>query len=60
MKQTILFQIIRRDLQQLLNEYISVKELTDTVDEYVVPPKLSYSGALGAIALASMASGSIV
>ncbi|MGA3297153.1 MAG: hypothetical protein ABSD41_06850 [Candidatus Bathyarchaeia archaeon] len=40
--------------QELLNGYIDVKELADTIDEYVVPPKLRYSGALGAITLASI------
>jgi len=45
--------------RELLNGYVDVKELPDTIDEYVLPPKLRYSGALGAIALASMESGSI-
>lgn len=55
MQQSILFTKIRPNIKSLLNEFLSAKELTDSIEEYIVPPKLRHSGALGAIALAEMA-----
>jgi fructokinase len=56
MQQSTLFRIIRRNLHELLGGYLNCKELTETIEEYVVPPKLGRnSGAFGAIALASRA-----
>lgn len=57
MKQAILLQLIRRDLQQLLNNFFDTKELTENIDEYIVPPNLQYPGVIGAIVLASQAIG---
>ncbi|MEZ4866670.1 MAG: ROK family protein [Caldilineaceae bacterium] len=54
MDQTQLFPLIRREVQQRLNGYIqSATITTDSLDGYIVPPKLgSRAGVLGAIALA--------
>ena len=54
MHQMELFPLIRRKTQELLNGYIAVKEITQDIGEYIVPPRLgNRAGVLGAIALAS-------
>lgn len=49
----LLFPLVRRDVQNLLNGYVQVPEILEQIDSYIVPPGLgSRSGVLGAIALA--------
>jgi fructokinase len=56
MNQPHLFPLIRRELARILNGYIRVKEVTEGLDEFVVPPKLgSRAGVLGALVLAEQA-----
>jgi fructokinase len=53
MRRSFLFPRIRRRTLELLNNYIRVNEITDRIDEYVVPAQLGDdAGVLGAIALA--------
>jgi fructokinase len=53
MHQAHLFPRLRREVRQLLNDYIQVPELHDQLDAYIVPPALGdQAGVLGAIALA--------
>jgi fructokinase len=53
MQQSHLFKLIQRELAQLLNGYIRTSEITDHLEQYVVPPKLgSCAGVLGALQLA--------
>jgi fructokinase len=53
MKQTALFQMVRRNVQQLLNGYLQVPAILEHIDEYIVPAALgNRAGVLGAIALA--------
>jgi fructokinase len=53
MQQTHLFPRLRREVQQLLNDYVQTPALRQHIDEYIVPPALGdQSGVLGAIALA--------
>jgi fructokinase len=48
-----LFPLIRREVVELLNNYIRAPEIVDRIDEYVVEPGLAErSGSLGALALA--------
>jgi len=56
MQQAHLFPLIRRRVQQLLNNYLDVPEILDHIDELIVPPGLgNRAGVLGAIALAELA-----
>jgi fructokinase len=56
MAQGHLFDRVRRELGRLLNGYIRVREITDCMDRYVVPPQLgARAGVLGALALAEQA-----
>ena len=56
MNQPHLFPLVRRQLASLLNGYIRTKEISEGLDEYVVPPKLGVrAGVLGAIVLAEQA-----
>ena len=56
MQQPHLFPLLRREVQELLNGYLRVPELLDTIDTYIVPPWLgNRAGVLGAIALARQA-----
>jgi fructokinase len=56
MNQPYLFPLVRRELASLLNGYIRTKEITEGLDEYVVPPKLGpRAGVLGALVLAEQA-----
>ena len=51
-----LFPLIRSELVRLLNGYVQSRELTENVDEYVVPAKLgNRAGIAGALALAEEA-----
>ncbi|MEW6650235.1 MAG: ROK family protein [Chloroflexota bacterium] len=53
MQQKHLFPMIRVRVQQLLNRYVSAREILEHIDEYIVPPALGgRAGVLGAIALA--------
>lgn len=53
MEQKSLFPLIRRNVKQLLNNYIQRVEITEKIEQYIVPPKLGkQAGLLGAIALA--------
>ncbi len=56
MEQPHLFPLIRLELARLLNGYIRVPELTEGLDNYVVPPQLgARAGVLGALVLAEQA-----
>lgn len=56
MAQEQLFPLIRAKVLALLNGYFQVAEVTEQIDEYIVPPGLgSRAGVLGAIALAQRA-----
>jgi fructokinase len=58
MQQAQLFPLIRQNVQRLLNSYIQSASLTNSIDEYIVPPALgNRSGVMGAIALALQAAG---
>jgi fructokinase len=48
-----LFPLIRRNVQQLLNNYVQSPAILNQIDQYIVPPGLATrSGVLGAFALA--------
>ena len=56
MEQPQLFPMVRKNVQELLNNYIHAREIMKDIDNYIVPPKLgSQAGVLGAIALAIQA-----
>ena len=60
MDQDQLFPMIRKEVLELLNEYISAREIMEHIDQYIIPPKLgSRAGVLGAIALAQQAAGNL-
>lgn len=51
-----LFQMVRRNVQQVLNGYLQVRTILEQIDQYIVPAALGdRAGVLGAIALAKMA-----
>ena len=53
MQREFLFPEIRRRVRELLNGYVSSKNISENIDNYIVPPALgNQSGSLGAIALA--------
>ena len=53
MQQPLLFPLVRREVQKLLNGYIHAPEILERIDNYIVPPALgNRAGVLGAIALA--------
>jgi fructokinase len=53
MRQSELFPLIQREVQQLLNGYIQAPELASHIKSYIVPPALGErAGVLGALALA--------
>ena len=55
MQQPNLFELLRHEVQSLLNGYIQAPQLFSGIDEYIVPPALgNQTGVLGAIALAQM------
>jgi fructokinase len=56
MQQMHLFPKIRTKVQTLLNGYIQRPEITEQIDQYIVPPALgARTGVLGALALAEQA-----
>jgi fructokinase len=56
MRQTGLFQMVRQNVQQLLNGYLRLPVILEQIDQYIVPAALgSRAGVLGAIALAQKA-----
>jgi fructokinase len=56
MQQSHLFDLIRTELARLLNGYIQVRELSDGLDRFVIPPQLGpRAGILGALVLAEAA-----
>lgn len=53
MEQPALFPLLRREVQEILNGYLPAPQITERIDEYIVPPGLgNRAGVLGAIALA--------
>jgi fructokinase len=53
MQREFLFPKVRRRVRELLNGYVSSKNISENIDNYIVPPALgNQSGSLGAIALA--------
>ncbi len=56
MEQEQLLPLIRAKVVDFLNDYFQVAEITEQIDEYIVPPALgARTGVLGAIALAQRA-----
>lgn len=56
MRQTELFRMIRRNVQEFLKGYLQIKAILEEIDKYIVPPGLgSRAGLLGAIELAKKA-----
>jgi fructokinase len=53
MENALLFPLVRRKVQELLNGYVKMPSIMEDIDHYIVPPGLGKrSGVLGAIALA--------
>lgn len=53
MRREYLFKEIRTKVQELLNGYVRHRSILESIDDYIVPPKLGGdSGVLGAIAMA--------
>jgi fructokinase len=53
MQQPLLFPLVRREVQALLNGYLQAPAIQEHIDDYIVPPGLGdRAGVLGAIALA--------
>ncbi|HEX9029508.1 MAG TPA: ROK family protein [Anaerolineales bacterium] len=53
MQQKGLFPLIRQKVQQNLNRYVRSEQITEHIDQYIVPPALgNRAGVLGAVALA--------
>ena len=56
MEQKRLFSMVRKEVQNKLNNYLSVPQITESIEDYIVPPKLGgKAGILGAFALAKRA-----
>ncbi|MNI61978.1 putative fructokinase [compost metagenome] len=52
MHQEQLFPLIRREVRQALNGYVSAPEILESMDAYIVPPGLDdNAGLCGALAL---------
>lgn len=59
MSQALLFPLVRKKVLLLLNNYLKSPQIVDHIDQFIVPPGLgSYSGVLGALALAEYAASS--
>ena len=57
MEQPQLFPLVRKNVMGILNGYISIPEILECIDDYIVPPLLgSRAGVLGAIAFAMQVS----
>ncbi len=55
MAQPVLFDLVRSQVQDLLNNYVQSPAILEDIENYIVPPGLgNQAGVLGAIALASM------
>lgn len=53
MSQPHMFPLVRRRVQELLAGYVAAPEISEQIDEYIVPPALGgRAGVLGALALA--------
>lgn len=53
MRQDALFPMIRRNVMQIVNGYIDRLQVGESIDSYIVSPRLGrHSGVLGAILLA--------
>ena len=51
-----IFPLIRSELARLLNGYVQFRELTERLDQYIVPAKLgNRAGIAGALVLAQQA-----
>ena len=51
-----LFPMVRRATQQFLNGYVSIPQVNEGIDEFIVPPALGdNAGAAGALLLAAEA-----
>lgn len=56
MKQKQLFPLIQKKLQELLNGYVALPQITEQIEDYIVPPALGdNAGITGAIMLAKRA-----
>jgi fructokinase len=56
MQKDHLFQMVRGEVQILLNKYIQVPEILDKIDTYIIPPALGgRAGILGSMVLAQRA-----
>ncbi|MEK3888091.1 ROK family protein [Bacillus sp. FSL K6-3431] len=57
MKQAQIFSLVQQQVQKLLNGYVAVPQITESIDEYIVPPALGDdAGITGALMLAKQAS----
>jgi fructokinase len=53
MQKNLMFPLVRKKTQQLLNGYVNHKTILERINEYIVPPALGgRSGVLGCIAMA--------
>ena len=60
MSKPLLFPLIRRQVLELLNNYVRAPELLQQIDSFIVPPALGHrAGALGGLALAADAARSV-
>ena len=56
MKQSPLFPLVHQQVIELLNGYVLFPEITDRIEEYIVPPALGDdAGIIGAFMLAKQA-----
>lgn len=56
MKQAQIFSLVRRQVQELLNGYVAVPQITEHIDDYIVSPGLGDdAGIVGALMLAKQA-----
>ncbi len=56
MQQQQLFPLIRKEVLELLHNYVQADSITQHIDSYIVPPGLGIrSGVLGSLALANLA-----